>query len=89
MRRWGAVAPRLNRMDAGLWTLTPPPLLPFGNMKPRLNSVNQAALARYLQWAMDRLYFDEEYIFWTYLPTSVALLDRLGAPPARPVAAYK
>ncbi len=28
---------------------------------------------------MDRLYFDEEYIFWTYLPASLALLDHLGS----------
>ncbi len=82
-RRWEAVAPRLRQMDAGLWTLTPPPLLPFGNMRPRLNTANQTVLARYLRWAMDRLYFDEEYIFWTYLPTSAALLDRLGTASGR------
>ncbi len=82
-RRWRAVAPRLRRVDAGLWTLTPPPLLPFGNMRPAMNQANQALLARYIRWAMDRLYFDEEYIFWTYLPASLALLDRLGAQPGR------
>ncbi len=75
--RWAATAPRVKRVDAGLWTLTPPPVLPFGNMKPRVNRANQALLARYVGWAMNRLYFDEEYIFWTYLPASVALLDRL------------
>jgi glycosyltransferase involved in cell wall biosynthesis len=78
-RRWTAVAPRLNRVGAGLWTLTPPPLLPFGNMRPEINRLNQAGLAGYIRWAMNRLYFDEEYIFWTYLPTSVALLAHLGA----------
>ncbi|MBN1629948.1 MAG: glycosyltransferase [Thermoleophilia bacterium] len=77
-RRWSATAPRLGRVDAGLWTLTPPPLLPFGNMKPGINSANQTLLAQYIRWAMNRLYFDEEYIFWTYLPTSLALPDRLG-----------
>jgi len=77
-RRWGAVAPRLDRVDAGLWTLTPPPVLPFGNMRPGVNSANQAILAHYIRWAVGRLWFDEEYILWTYLPTSVALLDRLG-----------
>lgn len=77
-KRWGAVAPKLERVDAGLWTLTPPPTLPFGNMKPRVNRVNQSVLARYIRWAMGRLWFDEEYILWTYLPTSLALLDGLG-----------
>ncbi|MFH0915343.1 MAG: glycosyltransferase [bacterium] len=82
-RRWGAVAPRLDRVDAGLWTLTPPPVLPFGNLRPGINRANQAILARYIRWATGRLWFDEEYILWTYLPTSVALLERFGVPPAR------
>lgn len=80
-RRWTAAVPRLNRVDAGLWTLTPPPFLPFGNMRTGINRANQAVLARYIGWAMNRLYFDEEYIFWTYLPTSVALLDHLSPAP--------
>jgi glycosyltransferase involved in cell wall biosynthesis len=78
-RRWSATAPRLGRLDAGLWTLTPPPLLPFGNMRPGVNSLNQALLAQYVRWALNRLYFDEQYILWTYLPASLALLDRLAA----------
>jgi glycosyltransferase involved in cell wall biosynthesis len=77
-RRWTAVVPRLKRQDNGLWTLTPPPLLPFGNKKPALNRVNQALLARYVRWAMNRLHFEDDYIFWTYLPTSAMLLDSLG-----------
>ncbi len=79
-RRWAATVPRVDRVEAGLWTLTPPPLLPFGNIRPEVNRANQALLSGYVRWAMNRLYFDEEYIFWTYLPTSLALLDRLGAP---------
>ncbi len=82
LKRWAAVVPKLQRADAGLWTLTPPPTLPFGNMRPGLNRVNQTVLAQYIRWAMGRLWFDEEYILWTYLPTSLALLDRLGAAPA-------
>jgi glycosyltransferase involved in cell wall biosynthesis len=77
-RRWTAAVPRLRQEEAGLWTLTPPPLLPFGNMRPGVNRANQAVLAWYVRWAMDRLYFDEEYIFWTYLPPSLALLDCLS-----------
>ena len=71
-RRWRAVAPQLDRVDAGLWKLTPPPVLPFGNMRPRLNDANQAMLANYIRWAMGHIWFDEEYIFWTYLPTVAA-----------------
>lgn len=85
-RRWRAVAPRLERVEAGLWKLTPPPVLPFGNMRPGVNDVNAAVMARYLRWAMGQLWFDEDYILWTYLPTTLALLDRLGAP-VRPASA--
>jgi len=82
-RRWRSAVPRLSRVDAGLWTLAPPPLLPFGNMRPGVNRANQAVTARYIRWAMKRLAFDDGYLLWTYLPTSLALLDRLSArPPA-------
>ena len=80
-RRWRALAPRLERVSAGLWTLTPPPLLPFGNMRPGVNDVNQAVLAMYVRWAVRRLRFDDGYILWSYLPTVLPLLDRLGARP--------
>jgi glycosyltransferase involved in cell wall biosynthesis len=85
-RRWSATVPHLDRVDAGLWTLTPPPLLPFGNVRPEVNSANQALLAQYVRWAMNRLYFDEEYVFWTYLPTALALLNRLDTRRASAVA---
>jgi glycosyltransferase involved in cell wall biosynthesis len=78
-RRWGATVPRLHQREAGLWTLTPPPLLPFGNMRAGINSVNQALMARSVLWATDRLSFGEDYLLWTYLPASQALLDRLQA----------
>jgi glycosyltransferase involved in cell wall biosynthesis len=76
-RRWSAVVPRLRRAETGLWTLTTPPLLPFGNRRPGVNRANQAILARYVRWAMKRLRFADDHILWTYLPTSVGLLDRL------------
>lgn len=77
-RRWTAVVPSLQRVEAGLWTLTPPPVLPFGNMQPVVNAANQAILARYIDWATERLEFDAGYILWTYLPAAVGLLDCLG-----------
>lgn len=75
-KRWGAVAPRLRRQQAGLWTLTPPPLLPFGNMRREVNRVNQRVLAAYLRWALERLGF-REHLLWTYLPATVDLVDHL------------
>jgi glycosyltransferase involved in cell wall biosynthesis len=78
-RRWRAVAPQLERAEAGLWKLTPPPVLPFGNMKSLVNDANQTVLARYIRWAIRRLQFDENYILWTFLPTALALLNRPGA----------
>ena len=76
-RRWRAVVPSLRQAEAGLWTLTPPPLLPFGNKRPGVNRANQAIVARYVRWAMRRLSFAHDHILWTYLPTTAGLLDRL------------
>lgn len=75
-RRWAALVPRIRRTEPGLWTLTPPPLLPFGNVRPVVNRLNQRWLAHYIRWAARRLGF-RDYLLWTYLPTSVALVDRL------------
>jgi glycosyltransferase involved in cell wall biosynthesis len=74
--RWRACVPTLAKREADLWTLTPPPLLPFGNVRREVNRVNQFLLARYVDWAVARLGLSD-YLFWTYLPTSVALLDHL------------
>lgn len=75
-RRWRSVAPRLRRAQPGLWILTPPPMLPFGNMYPPLNRGNQEVLARYIRWAMKSIGMSDAML-WTYLPTSCALIDRL------------
>lgn len=76
--RWRGVAPRLEKREADLWTLTPPPLLPFGNVRPEINRANQAVLALYVNAAVRRLDF-RDYLLWTYLPTSIDLLPRLRA----------
>ena len=76
-KRWRAVYPRLHEAEKGLWVLTPPPVIPGGNKWPRVNRINQSIIARYVRWAMKRLAFSEEHIFWTYLPSTVDILDRL------------
>jgi glycosyltransferase involved in cell wall biosynthesis len=76
-RRWSALRPSIEKRSPGLWTLTPPPLLPFGNMIPLVNRVNQAVLAAYIRTAVGRLGFSE-YLLWSYLPTAVHLLGRLS-----------
>jgi glycosyltransferase involved in cell wall biosynthesis len=78
-RRWRAAAPQVKHLKPGLWTLTPPPLLPFGNMRPAVNRANQAVLARYVRWASHHLGFANDAIVWAYLPPSVDLLDALPA----------
>ena len=76
-RRWGAALPRCagrcRSVDAH-----PSAAAALRQHEPGGQPREPGVLARYIRWAMDRLYFDEEYIFWTYLPTSVALLDHLG-----------
>lgn len=79
-KRWKAAVPRLEEKEPNLWTLTPPPLLPFGNMRPFINRLNQRILALYIRWAMEQLTFGSDYLFWTYLPTSIALLDLVKRP---------
>ncbi len=79
-KRWGALYPRLRQAEETLWTLTPPPLLPFGNKRPVMNRINQAIVARYVRWAMKKLKFADDHIFWTYLPATFAALDRLYPP---------
>ncbi|MHB9148994.1 MAG: glycosyltransferase [Thermoleophilia bacterium] len=74
--RWKAVAPRVRRVAADLWVLTPPPLLPFGNVRPAVNALNQRILAAYIRRAQQDLGFRSP-ILWTYLPTSVDLIDHL------------
>jgi glycosyltransferase involved in cell wall biosynthesis len=76
LRRWSAVLPRMRRAQPGLWVLTPPPLLPFGNMYPAVNRLNQRVIAAYICWALARLRF-RGLVLWTYLPASVHLIDRL------------
>jgi glycosyltransferase involved in cell wall biosynthesis len=76
-RRWKALIPWLRHRSARLWTLIPPLLLPFGNSRSRVNKVNQSVLAHYVGWATRKLSFSDDYILWTYVPATVAMLDRL------------
>ena len=78
-RRWRYLIPRVRVVEPGLWALTLPPLLPFGNKKPWVNRINQWVTAAYVRWGMRRLGFAGDPIVWAYLPGSVTLLDRLGA----------
>ncbi len=75
--RWRAIVPQLRQAEKNLWVLTPPPLLPFGNLRPSVNRVNQAVLARYIRRAIRRLGF-RDYLLWSYLPTAVDLVDHLA-----------
>jgi glycosyltransferase involved in cell wall biosynthesis len=77
-RRWSAVIPRMSSPEPGLWVLTPPLLLPFGNMSPWINRTNQRVLARYVLGAVKRLRFAEDAILWTYVPATVSLVALLA-----------
>lgn len=77
--RWSrlkAIPLRLRRAEFDLWTLTPPPLLPFGNLQRPINRVNQKVIASYVRRAIAELGL-HDYILWSYLPTAVDILDRL------------
>lgn len=74
--RWGAVPLRVRQAEPNLFTLTPPPLLPFGNVKRVINRVNQRILAYYVKRAIARLGL-RNYVLWSYLPTAIDILDHL------------
>jgi len=75
-RRWRAIVPRLRQVKDGLWLIAPPPLLPFGNMYPRVNQINQRVLAGYIGRACRKLGFRNP-LLWTYLPAAYPLVKRL------------
>jgi len=53
-RRWKHLVPRPRMVERGLWALTPPLVLPFGNMKPWINRINQRVIAAYVRAARVR-----------------------------------
>jgi glycosyltransferase involved in cell wall biosynthesis len=75
-RRYRFLRPQLGHPEAGLWTLRLPPLLPFGNVRPFVNRLNQRVIGGYVRWAVRRLRLRDP-LLWTYLPTSIDLLDRV------------
>ncbi|MBC7293443.1 MAG: glycosyltransferase, partial [Thermoleophilia bacterium] len=75
-KRWRAVWPRLRAVEPGLWALTLPPLLPFGNLRRGINRANQWVISRYIRRAVCRLGLTQ-YLLWSYLPTAADLLDFL------------
>ncbi len=75
-RRWSAIRPSVPRAEFDLWTLTPPPLLPFGNVRREINRINQRVIASYVRWAVQRLGF-HDYLLWSYLPTAVDIVGLL------------
>jgi glycosyltransferase involved in cell wall biosynthesis len=81
-KRWRAVVPLLRQEGENLWTLTPPPLVPFANKVQIANKARQAIMAKYVRWAIKKLDFADDHIFWTYLPSTVAVLDKLYPPGA-------
>ena len=54
-RRYRFLLPQLGRPEPGLWTLRLPPVLPFGNVRPFVNRLNQRIIAGYIRWAVRRL----------------------------------
>jgi glycosyltransferase involved in cell wall biosynthesis len=74
--RWKEIVARTRPGGENLWLLTPPPLLPFGNIYPLVNRINQGILGRRIRRAACKLGFGEP-ILWSYLPTAHLLIDGL------------
>ncbi len=68
--------PRLEEVSSGIFVYTPLPLLPFANLQPWINKLNQLVLSRALKKVMAKLEFVKP-ILWTYLPNNIDILKHL------------
>lgn len=71
------IVPRLRQERENIFVLTPPVVLPFGNIYRKVNGANQAWLKLFLRSTMHHLDFQEP-ILWTYLPSTADLAGYLG-----------
>ncbi|MFZ3102343.1 MAG: glycosyltransferase [Desulfitobacteriaceae bacterium] len=69
--------PRLEEVSPGIFVYTPLPLLPFANLKPWLNKLNQLLLGRALKKVLAKLKFVKP-ILWTYLPNNIDILKHIS-----------
>lgn len=68
--------PRLEEVCPGIFVYTPLPLLPFANLQPWINKLNQLLLARALKKVLIKLGFVKP-ILWTYLPNNIDILKSI------------
>ena len=66
----------IRKVEENIFVITPPPFIPFYNMYPLINRINQKRLALFLKPIINKLGL-ENYVLWTYLPNSIELLGKL------------
>jgi glycosyltransferase involved in cell wall biosynthesis len=67
---------KFEEISPGIFVYTPPPLLPFANLHPGINKLNQYFLAQGLKDIYRTLKFSDP-LLWTYLPNNVDILKHL------------
>ncbi len=76
--KWTLWLKGLRQQAEKLQLYSPPPILPFGNMYPWINSLNQRWLAFWVKKMVKKAGFKPgEAVVWTYLPTSLKLAQKL------------
>lgn len=74
--KWRLWLNGVRRLNENIYLYSPPVVLPFGNICPGINRLNQWWIGLFLKKVMKKLHFTRP-ILWTYLPNTVHLLGRL------------
>lgn len=76
-RKWTTWRQGVRPWRDNIYLWSPPVTLPFGNIYPWVNRINQWWIGLFLQQVVRRLGFSRP-ILWTYLPNTVDLVGKLG-----------
>lgn len=75
-RKWRTWRQGIRRWRDNIYLWSPPVVLPFGNVYPVINRINQWWIGLFLKKVLRRLGFRRP-ILWTYLPNTADLVGRL------------
>ncbi len=76
--KWTLWLKGLRNKAEKLQLYSPPPILPFGNIYPWINSLNQRWMAFWIKKMVKKAGIKpHEALIWTYLPTSLKLAQKL------------
>lgn len=75
--KWTLWLKGARKKQDNLYLYSPPPILPFGNVYPFINALNQRFMGFWVKKIAKKLKMDNSLV-WTYLPTSLNLAKKLN-----------